>query len=126
MKEIKRIEERREEILRQMREMRSMERGTITEQYLKVRHKGAAEPVLRGPYYVISRRGERKTEGYRLSGPAELARARRDVEAHQRFAELCREYEELTEALGRLERGLVERAEGKKKRRRSRSSETRR
>ena len=125
MKAIKGIEARREEILRQMRDLRSMERGTITEQYLKVRHKGAAEPVLRGPYYVISRRGERKTEGYRLSGSEELARARRDVEAHQRFAELCREYEALTERLGRLERESVA-AGAEKKRRKSRWSGTRR
>jgi hypothetical protein len=79
--------------------------------------------VLRGPYYLISRRGGKKTVGYRLTSEAELARARRDVEAHQRFTALCREYEELTERLGRLEResgeGLAE-----KKRRRSRSRGT--
>lgn len=125
MDQIKAIEERREEILREMRGMRSLERGTITEQFLKVRHKGGKEPVLRGPYYTISRRGRGKTEGRRLTDAEELARARRDVEAHRRFSELCREYEELTERLGRLERRSAEEG-AEKKRRRSRSSRTRR
>jgi hypothetical protein len=125
MNKIKEIEARREEILRQIRGIRSLERGTITEQYLKVRHKGQPEPVLRGPYYLISRRGEKKTVGYRLTSGEELARARRDVEARQRFSELCREYEELTEQLGQLERASA--AVGtEKKRRKLRSRGTRR
>ena len=125
MNQLKTIEARREEILREMRGIRAMERGTITEQFLKVPHQGQKEPVLRGPYYVISRRGEKKTEGRRLTSAEALARARGDVEAHQRFSELCREYEELTERLGQLERQSAE-AGAEKKRRKSRSSRTRR
>lgn len=123
MKQIKEIEERREEILRQMRGIRSMERGTITEQYLKVWHQGKPEPVLRGPYYVLSRRGEKKTVGYRLTSAEELSRARADVEAHKRFLDLCREYEGLTERLGQLERSRGE-AEAEKKPRKLRSRGT--
>jgi hypothetical protein len=37
-----------------MRAIRSMKRAGINEQYLKVPHKGKAEPVLRGPYYVMT------------------------------------------------------------------------
>lgn len=125
MNQIKMIEERREKILREMRGIRAMERGTITEQFLKVRHKGQKEPVLRGPYYLISRREGKKTVGYRLTSGEEVARARRDVDARQRFLALCREYEELTERLGRLEREIGE-GSAEKKRRRPRSSETRR
>jgi len=106
VKNIAAIEARREAILEQMRAFRSMERGTINEQYLKVRHQGKKEPVLRGPYHAISRREGKRTVGYRLTTAGALERARQDVEAHRRFGELCREYEELTEQLGKLEREL--------------------
>jgi len=114
MKTSKEIEERREKILEQMRAIRSMERGTINEHYVPVKHKGQKEPVRKGPYYVISRRGDKRTEGYHLKTPEDVERAMRDVEAHKRFRELCREYEELTEQLGRLIRGKGGEEEGKK------------
>src|SRR4030042_1627031 len=125
MKTIKEVEERREKILEQMRAIRSMERGTINEHYVPVKHKGKKEPVRKGPYYVISRRGKDKTVGRHLKTEQDLERARGDVGAHKRFQELCREYEELTEELGRLER---ESGEGspEKKPQRSRERRTRR
>lgn len=125
MKTIREIEKRREAILGQMREIRSMERGTINQHFVPVKKKGRKEPERKGPYYVISRRERNKTKGYHLRGAEELARAQRDVETHRRFRELCREYEELTERLGRLERALMD-GGAEKKRRRSRSSKTRR
>ncbi|MBI4832528.1 MAG: hypothetical protein HY801_13465, partial [Candidatus Lindowbacteria bacterium] len=94
--------------------IRSMERGSINEQFLKVAHKGKKEPVLRGPYYVISRREGNKTVGYRLTTSEELSRAREDVGRHKRFQALCQEFERLTEQLGRLERELSEAEEGKR------------
>ena len=114
METIKQIQARRDAILKQMQDIRSMERGSITEQYLKVPHKGKSTPVLRGPYYVISRSEGKRTVGYRLKTPEELERAQRDVEAHKEFKKLCREFEQLTEQLGKLERELDEASEGKK------------
>jgi hypothetical protein len=123
MDAVQQIETQREAILGQMRAIRSMERGSINEQFLKVAHKGKKEPVLRGPYYVISRREGNKTVGYRLRTPRELARARQDVHRHKRFQELCQDFERLTEQLGRLERELTE-AEEEKKGLKSRSKRT--
>lgn len=125
MKTIKEIEDRREQILEEMRAIRSMERGTINEHYVPVKHKGQKEAVRKGPYFVISRREQNKTAGRHLNTKRDLERARRDVEAHQKFKELCREYEALTEELGRMERALGESSPGKKPRR-LRSSRTRR
>jgi len=99
---------RRDSILREMGSIRCMKRGTITEQYLRVRHKGRSEPVLRGPYYLFSRKENKRTVGKRLTSAAELAQARADVAAHKRFVQLCREFEELTERLGELERQLAD------------------
>ena len=104
MQAVKKIEQERDAVLEEMRNIRSMERGSITEQYMKVPHKGKKEPVMRGPYYMLTRRENDRTVGYRLKTPQDLERARRDVEAHKQFVALCREYEELTERLGELER----------------------
>ena len=62
------------------------------------------EPVLRGPYFVFTRKEGKKTVGYRLRTAAEKEAVRRDVAAHKRFVALCRQFEELTEKLGELER----------------------
>ena len=120
---VKEIEARRETILEELRKLRSLERGTINAHYVPVKRR-TGKTVKKGPYYVISRRESGKTVGYHLSEKG-LARARQDVEAHHRFRELCREYEELTERLGAMERGLGE-GTVKKKRLRRRSSSRRR
>ena len=104
MANIKEIEEKREIILNEMRSIRSMKRGTINEQYFKMPSKGRDAPVLRGPYYVISRREGGKTVSERLSSPEILKQAQDDVAAYKRFVELCKEYEVLTEKLGQFER----------------------
>ena len=125
MKEIQAIEERRTEILREMGMIRSLRRGSITEQHLRVRRQGKKEAVLRGPYYVFSRQEGGKTKSRRLTSAEATAQARREVAAHHHFRKLCREFEELTERLGELCRA----AEGEgpeKKRQRSRSSGMRR
>ena len=124
MDSIKELEARRDTVLDQMRSIRSMRRGTINEQYLKVPQKGKREPAVRGPYYVMSRREGKKTVSSRITSDADLAQARKDIDEHKRFMFLCREFEQLTERLGEFERQTPE-LEVKKKRRRSRSSKTR-
>jgi hypothetical protein len=103
MNTVEELEARRSTVLEQMRSIRSLKRGSITEQYLNVRHKGIREAVFRGPYYVFSRREGNKTSSRRLSVP-ELEQARQDIESHKRFVALCREFEILTEQLGEIER----------------------
>jgi hypothetical protein len=125
MNPIQRLEERRDVILEQIRSIRSMRRGTINKQFLKVRHKGRDKPVSRGPYYVLSRRQGGKTVSQRLSRPEELKQAQNDVEAHKRFVALCKQFEELTERLGQIQRESDELRQ-EKKRPSSRSSRTKR
>ena len=123
MKTVEAIEARREAIAKEMCSIRSLRRGTINEQFLKVRQAGRKEPVARGPYYVLSRYEGRKTVSHRLSGAEELEQARKDVAEHKRFVALCKEFEELTERLGEMEREGVGFAQ-EKKRRRLRSRKT--
>ncbi len=120
MKEIKRVEARRETILQEMRGLRGMRRGSVMEQHLKVKVKGKDEPELRGPYWLYTRKVNGKSVGERLS-ESEAVRFREEVESFHRFQALCREYAELSERLGELEEGSEE-----KKRRRSRLRKTRR
>ena len=122
MKPMTELDNQREALLQQMRSIRSMKRGTINEQYLKVPQKGS-KPALRGPYYVLSRREGNKTVSERLSTPTQLEQAKSDVAAHKRFTELCKEFEILTERMGALQRKADD-SEWKKKRLRLRSKPT--
>ena len=97
------IENRRDSVLQEMSSIRSMKRGTINEQYMKVPQKGS-EPALRGPYQIISRREGNKTVSERLTTPAQLEQAKRDVAAHRKFVELCKNFELLTEKMVLIER----------------------
>ena len=123
MPTIHELEDRRDAILQEMRKMRSMTRGSVSEQYLKVPRKGKKKPVLRGPYYVWCRSRGGKTVSRRLTTPEQLQQARADIDAHKRFVALCTEFEELTERLGQMERETPS-FEPEKKRRRSRSKQT--
>lgn len=107
MDSTRQIDQHRLAILADLKSIRSLRRGTITEQFFLVRHKGQKEPVRQGPYYVFSRREGQKTVSHRLTSAQALEQARQDVAAFKRFQALCRDYEQATEKLGELERAIV-------------------
>ena len=118
------LEARRQQILDAMRDIRSLRRGSIASQYLKVPQKGQAQPALRGPYWTHTWKEGKKTVGRRVSA-AEAEQLKQEVEAHHRFTALCKEFENLTERLGELERAEAQDVAVKKKRRKSPSRRTR-
>jgi len=97
------IETRRKQILEEISGIRAMRKGSVIEQYLKVRKKGKKEPVLMGPYSLYTRKEKGKTVGQRLS-TQEAMRYKAEVDAFHRFRSLCEEYAEFTERLGELQR----------------------
>ncbi len=103
MDSVKKIELRRHAISKEILTIRSMERATLKEQMLRVKHKDKKEPVLRGPYYVLAQWENGKTRSRRVSSD-ELELVKKDVANHKRFVALCKEFGELTQALGELER----------------------
>ena len=88
----------REEIIEKIKEIRTMRRGTINEQYLKVPRK-EKEPSIKGPYYVLSRNEGGKTVGFRLNSQEELELATKDVEAYKEFNKLTKEFVSVTESI---------------------------
>ena len=117
------IEQRRETILNEMRALRSLCPASLSEQMLPVKHKGKKEPVLRGPYFVLSHRQEGKTHSRRVRAD-ELEQVQMDVANHKRFVTLSKEFEELTQQLGEMERALETDLEALKKKPKSPSNKT--
>ncbi|HKV37804.1 MAG TPA: DUF6788 family protein [Blastocatellia bacterium] len=116
MNTIEAIEARREAIAKEMCSIRSLRRGTISEQYMESKLAGHKQAERLGPYFVLSRREGNKTVSERLRTKPELEQARQDVERHKHFVALCKEFEELTERLGRQERDEPQLGAEKKRR----------
>lgn len=112
MESIRALEEEREQILQEMRQIRAMRKGSVSEQWIKVPHKQGA-PVLRGPYNLYTYKEKGKTIGRRLN-VQEARRVSEEVEAYHRFQTLCARYTEVTQRLGDAEQGLFEESPLKK------------
>ncbi len=115
MDTVQELEARRDALLEQMRSIRSMRRGTVSEQHFKIRLKRTKGIGLQGPYYVLSRREGKKTMSNRLRSGPEVEQARKDVAEYKRFMGLCHEFEQLTARLGELERGQQDLGQEKKR-----------
>lgn len=116
------LEQRRQEILGKMSAIRTMRRGSVSEQFLAVSHKGQAEPVRRGPYYLWQYWEHGVPKRQRLHGGPEVEAARKEVAAHKEFEHLCEQYVLIAEALAAAECETLTSDEPVKKGLKSRSS----
>ena len=123
MKKVEHLEPLRANILKEISEIRAMRKGSVIEQYLKVKQKDQEEPALRGPYYLYSRKEKGKTVGRRLK-KSEVHHFQQEVDNFHRFQRLCDEYAQATEELGDIKREIVDERK-EKKRSKSRSKKTR-
>lgn len=99
MKILERLRQRRQELLARIGLIEEMRRGSVTRQFLKVRLKNQAEPVLSGPYALFTRKSGGRTVGRRLQDPEEIRRLEQQVENYHAFQRLCRQLVELSEQI---------------------------
>lgn len=125
MNQQQQLESRRRNIVEEMLAIRSMRKGSISEQWFPVVRGGKATEERRGPYFVFTYKANGRTVSERLKSEAALARAREDADNYRRFKSLCSELEALTAALGDVERQEHDEAAQVKKKPRSRSNKAR-
>ena len=63
------LEQQRQGLLRQLADLRELRRGSLTEQFLTVRHADGSS-VKRGPYPLLTRKQASKTVSVRLTDAA--------------------------------------------------------
>jgi hypothetical protein len=98
------LEDRRQELLRELGQIRTLRKGSLSEQWFASVQNGKKTKRMRGPYFVWSRKERNKTVSERICGEEGVARARLDEAHYKRFRELCRDYEAVAQELGALER----------------------
>ena len=103
------LEQRQDQILKELVAIRAMTRGTVTHQTMRVGRRGKDQRV-RGPYPVLTWKEGGRTRSMRLRTPQEVAWAERAIGDYRRFAALCREYEELGELRALSQRPAVQSA----------------
>ena len=109
------MEARRRTVLEQLAAIRSLRKGTLSEQWVPVVRDGKKTKELRGPYFVWTSKVGNKTVSERIKGEQEQQWAQQDALNYQRFKKLCWELEDLTHRLGLLERQEGARTEQLKK-----------
>jgi hypothetical protein len=87
MDELKREQERKKEIIKQLGNLKDMRRGSVTEQYYNAKHKDGSV-VRQGPYFLYSYKDKGRSISRRLSGSVEAERIREEIEEFRRFEEL--------------------------------------
>lgn len=125
MNAIAQVQTRRSEVVQKMLAIRSMQKGTVNEQFFPVVKEGKKTGERRGPYHVHTYKKGKKTVSKRLKTKDAVDLTCADTANYRRFRDLCAEFEELTEDLGRLEREAGASEEALKKGLYSRSSRTR-
>lgn len=86
----KHTEQKRDEILQQMRQIERLRQGTLSEQYYAMGEK------RQGPYYVLQGYQAGKHWSTRVAKD-QVDRVRADLEGHARFEELRRAFVEVTQ-----------------------------
>ena len=121
---ISKIHARRKEVVRELLDIHSLERGALSEQYFTRSGPAGQARGKRGPYFVLSRWEDGRNRSRRVKRE-EVAQVQEDLANHERFMALCHQLEDLTRQLGVLEREARASEEALKKKLKSRSSRAR-
>ena len=95
------LEQQRQGLLRQLADLRELRRGSLTEQFLTVKHADGSL-VKRGPYPLLTRKEANKTVSVRLTDPSVIPLYRRQLQAMRQFEGVIEQLVRLGEQLGDL------------------------
>ena len=95
------LEQQRQSLLRQLADLRELRRGSLTEQFLTVKHADGSQ-VKRGPYPLLTRKEANKTVSVRLTDPSVVPLYRRQLQAMRQFEAVIDQLVRLCEQLGDL------------------------
>src|SRR5438105_10008761 len=95
------LEQQRQGLLRQLADLRELRRGSLTEQFLTVKHADGSK-VRRGPYPLLTRKEAKKTLSLRLTDPALIPIYRRQLQAMREFETVMDQLVRVGEQLGDL------------------------
>lgn len=95
------LEQHRLALLRQLADLRELRRGSLTEQFLTVKHADGSK-VRRGPYPLLTRKEAKKTVSLRLKDPALVPLYRQQIQAMRQFESVVDQLVRVGEQLGDL------------------------
>lgn len=95
------LEVQRQGLLRQLAELRELRRGSLTEQFLTVKHADGSK-VKRGPYPLLTRKQAQKTVSVRLTDPALVPLYRRQIQTMRQFEHVVDQLVRVGQELGEL------------------------
>jgi hypothetical protein len=95
------LEQQRQGLLRQLSDLRELRRGSLTEQFLTVKHADGSK-VRRGPYPLLTRKEAKKTVSLRLSDPALVPLYRQQIQTMRQFESVVDQLVRVGEQLGDL------------------------
>jgi len=95
------LEQQRQGLLRQLADLRELRRGSLTEQFLTVRHADGSS-VKRGPYPLLTRKQAGITVSVRLTDGALVPLYRQQLQAMRQFEGVVDQLVRLGEQLGDL------------------------
>jgi len=95
------LEQQRQGLLRQLSELRELRRGSLTEQFLSIKHADGSR-ARRGPYPLLTRKEAKKTVSLRLTDPALLPLYRQQIQAMRQFESVVDQLVRVGEQLGDL------------------------
>ena len=95
------LEQQRQGLLRQLADLRELRRGSITEQFLTVKHADGCL-VRRGPYPLLTRKDAKKTVSVRVTDPALVPLYRQQIQTRREFERVVDQLARVGEQLGDL------------------------
>jgi len=95
------LEQQRQALLRQLSDLRELRRGSLTEQFLTVKHADGSK-VRRGPYPLLTRKDAQKTVSVRVTDPALVPIYRQQIQTMRQFESVVERLVRVGEQLGDL------------------------